>query len=543
VDILAETPVVPVIGPAMIVRFYGDQRSHNVVKDLMEAGVPVSLQTDQSGEHVKDFREYGAFLIRHGLSEDHALRALTINGAKAMMLEDRLGSIEVGKDADLVLLDGHPFDLTADRITKVFVDGVLEYERQKQLQLEDPTPVGPFRPIRGKLSAEVSAFAITHAHIFTVSRGSFRNGMVVVEAGRFARVEEGGEVPKGMPVLDAGGRVLLPGWVTARAFPNDWIGDIKWQVQNDELVEPVTPEMNARFAIDPWFPSFPVIRGMGLTAQNITPGHRNLIGGSGVVIKTAGMDQDKMMRKEPSSVVFSLAESTTRHWGGDSKIPVTLESASRMIRDALDGAKAYLQAGSKPAFNQRFEALRPALRGDVPVILHARTEEEIREAMRIASDYQLRLIVSGAVEAHRLADELARGAVGVILGDSASRLEDIRGGGDGYSIQAPALLSEKGVKVSFFGPSASRRGMPTGRLAGEPALNAAWAFRNGVSEQEALRMFTLNAAEMLGMEERIGSIDVGKDADFMILEGHPFDYQVLPEMVFIDGKLVHQGSF
>ena len=85
--------------------------------------------------------------------------------------------------------------------------------------------------------------------------------------------------------------------------------------------------------------------------------------------------------------------------------------------------------------------------------------------------------------------------------------------------------------------------MPTGRLGGEPALNAAWAFRNGASEQEALRMVTLNAAEMLGMEDRIGSIDVGKDADFMNLEGHPFDYRALPLMVFIDGRLIHQGPF
>jgi imidazolonepropionase-like amidohydrolase len=255
------------------------------------------------------------------------------------------------------------------------------------------------------------------------------------------------------------------------------------------------------------------------------------------------MDQDKMVRKDPSSMVFSLAGSTIRYWGRGSKIPITLESASRMIRDELDDAKAYIEAGSSRAHNQRSEALLPALRREVPVIIHARTEEEIREAMRIASDYELRLVVSGAVQAHRVAEDLARAGVGVILGDTASRLEDIRGGGEGYNIQSPALLSQKGVKVSFFGPSGSRRGTPTGRLGGEPALNAAWAFRNGASELEALKMFTLNAAEMLGMEDRIGSIGVGKDADFMILEGHPFDYRVLPQMVFIDGELVHEGPF
>jgi imidazolonepropionase-like amidohydrolase len=506
----------------------------------MDAGVTVSLQTDKGSEQERCFREYGAFLVRHGLTEEQALSALTINGAKAMMLADRIGSIEVGKDADLVLLDGPPLDLSADRVAKVIVDGRVEYERARTVQTGTPTPVGPFRPMTGELGREDTRFAVTNAHIFTLSHGNIRDGAVVVDSGKFSQVGRNEEIPEGIPVLDAGGRVLLPGWVTARAFPNDWIGDIKWQVQNDEVVEPITPEMNARFAIDPWFPSFPVIRGIGITSQNITPGCVNLVGGSGIFIKTSGMDQAKMVRREPSTMTFSLTSSSIRYWGRGSKIPVTLDTASGMIRKTLDEAKAY-QMEEERTYNQRLEALQPALGREVPVIIHALTEGEIREAMRIAADYDLRLIISGAVAAHRLAEELAEAGIGVILGDSASNLENIRGGGRSYNILSPLLLSTKGVKVSFFGPSASRRGMPTGRLGGEPALNAAWVFRNGVPEQEALRMFTLNAAEMLDMEERVGSIDVGKDADFMILEGHPFDYRVLPEMVFIDGRLVHQG--
>ena len=542
-DQLAETDVVSVVGPVTIVRFLGDQVSHNVVKYLMEAGAKVSIQSDQSGEHLRDFREYGAFLVRHGLRRDHALQALTINGARAMMLSDRIGSIEEGKDADLVLLDGDPFDLTADRVERVIVDGIVEYERDKVLQSDRLTRVGPFGPIQGEEHLTHSNFAITNAQIFTVSKGIIRRGTLVINDGKFSRVDEEPYVPDGVPVIDVGGRVVMPGWITARAFPNDWIGDIKWQVQNDELVDMIAPHMNARFGIDPWFPSFSVLRGIGITTQQITPGHTNLIGGSGVVIKTAGMEIGGMIKREPSSSVFSLAKESLNHWSRDLKSPLTLSEASARIRETLDASLRLMKKDDASSGPSSLEALFPVLRREIPVIIHAKNVDEIKEALQIAKDYKLRLIISGAVQAHELPEELAKARVGVILGDSASRLEDIRGGGEGFNAQSAAILNRHGVKVSFFGPSASRRGMPTGRLGGEPALNAAWVFRNGVPEADAIKMMTLGAAEMLGMDKEVGSIEVGKDADFIVMKGHPFDYRVLPEMVFVNGRLIHQGSF
>ena len=519
-NLLAEHGVIAVVGPVMIVRYYGDVRTHNVVKALAEAGVVTSVQSDQSREHLKDFREYGAFLVRHGLSEEEALAALTLNGAKAMMLDDRIGSIEPGKDADLVLLDAHPFDLTVDAVQRVMVDGVIEYERDDTPSAR-LTPVGPFTEMDGSAPSG-SSFALVNAYLFTVSQGTIENGTLVVEDGKITRVGRGDAPPTGLPVLDLGGRVVLPGFISARAYPNDWIGDLKWQLQNDEITDRVTPEMNARFAVDPWFPSFDVIREVGITTQQITPGHKNLVGGSGVVIKNVGMDLDVMVRREPSSLVFSI-------------------SADRgEIRDLLDRARSY-HARTERDFDAGLEALGPLLRREVPAIFHALTEPEIRKAMRLAAEFDLRLIVSGAVQAYRMADELARAGVGVILGDTESRLEAIRGGGDGYNVRAPAVLAAAGVTVAFYGPSGSRRGMPTGRLGGEPALNAAWAFRNGVSEEDALKMFTLNAAELVDMDEHVGSLDVGKDADLIVLEGHPFDYDALPMLVFVDGRLVYQA--
>ena len=170
-ELLAGTEIVPVIGPMMIVQYWGDPEPLNLLKDLLDAGVHASIQTDMSKQHFKDFREYGAFLARHGLTDDQALEIMTINGARAMMLQDRVGSIEAGKDADLVLLDGHFLDLTADRVERVFVDGRLEYERDRVLQADRPRAVGPFGPVTGDITPEDDAFAITGAHVFTVSGG------------------------------------------------------------------------------------------------------------------------------------------------------------------------------------------------------------------------------------------------------------------------------------------------------------------------------------------------------------------------------------
>ena len=175
-------------------------------------------------------------------------------------------------------------------------------------------------------------------------------------------------------------------------------------------------------------------------------------------------------------------------------------------------------------------------------MVHADRRDEIEEALDLAEDYGLRLVITGGVEAHRLADRLAAAGVGVILGNSGSYASDIRGGGEGWSVEGPAILNRAGVRVAFYGPGASRRASLIGRLGGEPILNAAWAFRNGVPEVDALRMATLNAAELVGMGDRIGSIEPGKDADFVILEGHPFDYRVLPQWVFVDGRLEFGGA-
>jgi len=541
-DIMAKNRVYPVIGYPTIMRYWGDSHPHNLVKELMDAGVMASIETDQGGEQEKCFREYGSMVIRHGATEAQTLEALTINGAKALMLADRIGSIEPGKDADLVLMDGPPFDLHAERVEKVFVEGVLEYERKDLRQKDVLTSVGPFKPLKAPLKIDSPSFALTSATVFTVSHGVVRNMTMIVRDGKIAQLEAGAVPAKGMTIVDLGGRVVAPGWVTSRVFPNDWTGDLKFQVQNNEELEPIVPEMRVRFSVDPWFPSYEANREIGLTTEHITPGLLNLVGGTGIMAKMRTLDLDVMIRKDPTCMVMSLTNEPIRQFGRGSQIPVTLDTAVQTIRASLNSAKEYLAKPQDPkTYNQRLEAYRPVLKGDIPVVIHANSVDEIHAALKLASEYNLKPIVSGGIEAWKLVDELGRAKVPVILGDSATNMEGVRGAGRraGFNDQSPLILSRAGVKVGFFGYSGARRGQPTGRLGGEPALNAMWAFRNGVPEAEALRMITLNPAEMFGMADRIGSLDVGKDADFMILEGHPLDYRVLPQVVAIDGEMVY----
>ncbi len=284
------------------------------------------------------------------------------------------------------------------------------------------TTVGPFKPMRGALRPDDRSFALTNADLFTVSHGRVPNGTLIVRDGKIAEMRAAGSVPGNLPVLDLGGRVVLPGFVSPRAAPNDFNGDMNAQNENNENIEPIVPEMNARFAIEPWYPSFPAIREIGITTQNIAPMQLNLIGGSGVFIKNAGMDIAQMVRREPASMVFSVTRESASTWGNNSKIPTTPEAAAKMIGSVLDDARRYAAERPGRQYNQRLEALLPVLDGRIPAIIQAYDVEEIRLALKIAADHKLRLVVGGGVEAYKLAGELASAGASVILGNSGSNI-------------------------------------------------------------------------------------------------------------------------
>jgi hypothetical protein len=212
-------------------------------------------------------------------------------------------------------------------------------------------------PVAVSASSQSGSVVIRAKKIYTITHGMVQNGEILVQDGKIKEVGQKVNARSGAQEYSAevvvpgfvdahthlaldrignGGRVILPGYMDDRAFANDWTGDLKFQVQNNEDLEPIMPEMNIRHWIDVWFPSFVALRELGVVAQNITPGLLNMIGGSGVVMKTPGMDLDEKVKV---------------------KVPLTLDATVAMIRDALTRAKGVRRQGAGPV-------LRPASRSD-----------------------------------------------------------------------------------------------------------------------------------------------------------------------------------
>jgi imidazolonepropionase-like amidohydrolase len=540
---LKENGVIPVVGPNFIQRSYDEDRAHNVPAELMTAGVDVALETDMSGTQDKCFLEYGSLLIRYGMREEDAIKGLTINVAKAILADDRIGSLEPGKDADVALLDGPPFDLTT-YVTHVFIDGKLEFELKQKPQPAKLTAVGPFKPFVSKATPAAEKIAIVNGTLFPVNSPPVSGGTVLVDRGKIVAVGAGLQVPAGYQVIDAGGRVVMPGMVAARAYPvfqwTPWWGNTRGTELMDEKTHPITPDMDSRYNLDPAMPNWKLLREVGLTTYLITPGNVNVIGGKGVVVRGIGDSFGAMVRDpEPKAMVFAIGDAARAEWGDKNFAGGGIVT---MLRETLDRAKAYKTAtgrGENVPRDTGLEALIPVLDKKMTALFACDKADDIRAAIKIGDDYGLRVAISGGIEAGQVISELKSRGIPVILGlsgDGWTSFEGFRG----IDEQLPAKLSAAGIKVALFGPGGHRGTLPIGRLAGEPALNAAWCFKNGMSESDALKMITINGAEVAGVGDRLGTLEAGKIADVVVMNGHPLSYTSLPEMVLIDGRIVYQ---
>ena len=386
-------------------------------------------------------------------------------------------------------------------------------------------------------SAQHHDVVIKNATVMTVSHGNIKNGSVYIKDGKIAAVGETVNAPANVTVINAQGKYLTPGIVDSHSH-------IALDDDVNEATSPVTPQMIMKDAFD--YQDKAIYRALagGVTTSLLLHGSANMIGGQAVVIKHKfGAARDEMLfPNAPGSIKFASGENPKRVYGGRDQLPSTRMGNFAVQRAALVEAQDYMKEwdsyndkvkrgdkdASPPKHDLKLEALADVLRGKLMVQIHCYRSDEMLTEMAMAKEfgYNLRAF-HHALEAYKIADQLAANNVGI------ATFADWWG----YKQEAwdaipwNAMMSmRKGVRVAIKSDSEDY----TRRLNQE----AAKAIRyGGATEEEALKMITLNPAWIVGVDNRVGSIDVGKDADLVIWDGYPLSSTGVPNKVLIDGDI------
>jgi len=394
--------------------------------------------------------------------------------------------------------------------------------------------------------------AIINARIYTISKGIIENGTILVRGGKILSVGKNLDV-SGYDVIDAGGNAVTPGFVDMHTHTGIWeegAGPGPGNNDGNEMSVPISPFVRSIDAIYPEDIGFSDARRGGVTTLGITHGSGNAIGGTFTVVKGAGKEVDEMIVREPAGLKMALGENPKRAGELLKRSPTTRMGIAYLIRQAFYDAIEYkkdwdhyyaqLSLEEKkpekerkpiraPKFDIGKDVLVRVLNKEFPVRCHAHRADDIRTAIRLAEEFGYDLVIEHATEGYKIRETLARKripvGVGPMIGERSKReLLD-------FTPENPALLHEAGVKVAIISDSPFT---PVQHLRDSVIL----AVREGFPENEALKTITLNPAEVLGIENRVGSIDTGKEADLVIFNGDdPLDAKKKPIITIINGEI------
>jgi imidazolonepropionase-like amidohydrolase len=376
---------------------------------------------------------------------------------------------------------------------------------------------------------------IKNGVIHTMDGPVIQRGYVWVEGSRISGVGDMDSLAETEllgPVVDAQGGHVLPGFIDAHCHLG-FSGD-----EMNEGADPCTPQLRGLDGVDPMDEYFAQARKAGVTCVVTGPGSANPIGGQMVVLKTVGIIADQMVVRQPGAMKFALGENPMKgHGRGQGAAPQTRMATAALIREQLAKAAEYGQkleraeerGGDSPEFDTKLEALAPVAAGRVPAHFHAHRADDIATAVRIAKEFGLDLTIVHGTDGPLIAEFLARAGVPVITGPSLtdkskSELKNL-------AMENTAALARAGVQVAICTdhPETPIQYLP---------LCAALAAQAGMDEEEALAAITINAACIAGVDDRLGSLTIGKDADIVITSRHPFELKSRVQAVWIDGREV-----
>lgn len=373
--------------------------------------------------------------------------------------------------------------------------------------------------------------------IYTMAQKKvIEEGLIFIEKGKIVDIVERAEIPKDVEVIDAEGKYIFPGFIDAHCHIGlfeEGVGAIG--EDGNEWTDPITPHLRAIDAVNPSDIAFKDALEGGVTAVFTGPGSANVIGGQSAALKTYGRVVDEMIIKSPAGLKIAFGENPKRVYGEQKKSPATRMATAALLRETLYKARNYKQKKEKTKEGEVFEIdikmeiLCEVLEKKLPLRAHAHRADDIMTAIRIAKEFGVDLVIEHCTEGHIIADKIAEYGVPAVVGPSLTsrskyELKDL-------TFKTPGILANKGVKVAIMTdhPVIPIKYLP---------LLAALAVKEGMREEDALLAITKNAAEIIGISDKVGSLEKGKDADIVIWDRFPFDLMAKPMMVLINGEVV-----
>ena len=377
---------------------------------------------------------------------------------------------------------------------------------------------------------------IKNGHVKTMAGPDLIGGDVLIENRKIKAVGMNLEA-EGAQVIDANGRLVVPGFVDAHChigLDNEGMG---WEgMDYNEIVEPCTPHLRAIDSINPIDESFlNAVKG-GVTTAVTGPGSANVIGGTFVAIKLHGKRVDNKILKDNIAMKVAFGENPKRCYSNMKKSPSTRMATAALLREMLFKTKRYMEdkeAGKNPAFDMKLEAMIPVLKKEMPIKAHAHRADDIFTSIRIAREFDIDITLDHCTDGALIADQLAKEGLPAFVGPTMGKKSKIEQ--RNKSFETPGILNKAGVNISIITDS------PVIPLQNLP-LCAGMAVNAGLDIEEAWKAITINPANATGIGDRVGSLEVGKDADVVIHSGNPLT-EISSQVVvaIIDGKIIYQA--
>jgi len=382
--------------------------------------------------------------------------------------------------------------------------------------------------------------AVKNGKILTITNGIIENGTILIEDGIIKGFGDSTlNIPSGCEVIDACGNWVTPGFIDAHAH----IGlfgepSIPATADGNEKTGPIQSALRGIDSLNPDDPAFPQVVSAGVTTVYTGPGSSNIVGGTGFAMKTCGRTVYDMVIPGTEAMKFALGENPKRNYQERKQLPSTRMGNAAALRMAFIKASDYLnkiecakkEGKPLPDRDLGLEALGKVLKREMKARIHCHRADDIMTAIRVAEEFNLDFTLEHCTEGYHVADIIAEKKIPcvigpLLMGPAKQELWDVR-------MTTPAVMVEAGVKIAIMvDASSATKYLP---------VHTGLAVRYGMAEEDAFKAITINAAEIIGLADRLGSIDIGKDADIVIWDGHPLSNFTKTKIVIVNGEIVFE---